>query len=215
MTRRQYTKTLSLFALSILCLALQAQRQEYLTGISALPLDPEAQALPLAKSNVVLTLPFVDDFSYDFKYQDILPNYGEKLAFKFRSALTGGVHKLQTGLYKSSHNRKHKFGIYVKSLFRSNTNQLNYALYPDYWKVGVLNNSINTYYERPYKLAKGKGTLNISFRATALLSDYNYEFFKFESEINNYNLNKTIKFLGKNQIINKLATKFANKGIVV
>ena len=122
-----------------------------------------------------------DDFSYDFKYQDILPNYGEKLAFKFRSALTGGVHKLQTGLYKSSHNRKHKFGIYVKSLFRSNTNQLNYALYPDYWKVGALNNSINTYYERPYKLAKGKGTLNISFRATALLSDYNYEFFKFEN----------------------------------
>ena len=45
--------------------------------------------------------------------------------------------------------------------------------------------------------------------------DFLYEFFKFESEINNYNLNKTIKFLGKNQIINKLATKFANKGIVV
>ena len=44
--------------------------------------------------------------------------------------------------------------------------------------------------------------------------DFLYEFFKFESEINNYNLNKTIKFLGKNQIINKLATKFANKGIV-
>lgn len=70
MTRRQYTKTLSLFALSILCLALQAQRQEYLTGISALPLDPEAQALPLAKSNVVLTLPFVDDFSYDSNIPD-------------------------------------------------------------------------------------------------------------------------------------------------
>ena len=45
--------------------------------------------------------------------------------------------------------------------------------------------------------------------------DFLYEFFKFESEINNYTLNKTIKFLGKNQIINKLATKFANKGIIV
>ena len=45
--------------------------------------------------------------------------------------------------------------------------------------------------------------------------DFLYEFFKFESEINNYTINKTIKFLGKNQIINKLATKFANKGIVV
>ena len=45
--------------------------------------------------------------------------------------------------------------------------------------------------------------------------DFLYEFFKFESQINNYTLNKTIKFLGKNQIINKLATKFANKGIIV
>ena len=45
--------------------------------------------------------------------------------------------------------------------------------------------------------------------------DFLYEFFKFETYINNYTLNKTIKFLGKNQIINKLATKFANKGIIV
>ena len=45
--------------------------------------------------------------------------------------------------------------------------------------------------------------------------DFLYEFFKFESKINNYALNKTIKFLGKNQTIMKLATKFADKGIIV
>ena len=45
--------------------------------------------------------------------------------------------------------------------------------------------------------------------------DFLYEFFKFESKINNYALNKTIKFLGKNQTIIKLARKFADKGIIV
>ena len=45
--------------------------------------------------------------------------------------------------------------------------------------------------------------------------DFLYEFFKFESKINNYALNKTIKFLGKNQSIIKLAKKFADKGIIV
>ncbi|QNR25057.1 T9SS type A sorting domain-containing protein [Croceimicrobium hydrocarbonivorans] len=70
MTQRQHLKLLPLFALSILCFALQAQRQEYLSGISALPLNPETQAQPLAKSNAVLSLPFVDDFSYNSNIPD-------------------------------------------------------------------------------------------------------------------------------------------------
>ena len=122
-----------------------------------------------------------DDFSYDFQYEDILPSYAEKFKIKVRIALTGGVHKFQAGLHKASHNRKHKFGIYAKSLFRSNANQLNYALYPDYWNVGSLNNSINTYYKRPYKFVNGKGVMNINLRTSAILSDYNYEYIKFEN----------------------------------
>ncbi|MAS52208.1 MAG: aminopeptidase [Flavobacteriales bacterium] len=122
-----------------------------------------------------------DDFLYDLKYEDILPNYAEKFKVKIRIALTGGVHKFQTGLHKTSHNHKLKFGVYAKSLFRSNSNQLNYALYPDYWNIGALNNSINSYFKRPYTFIKGKGVMNIKFRASAILSDYNYEYIKFEN----------------------------------
>ena len=122
-----------------------------------------------------------DGFSYNLKYEDILPNYSEKLKVKLRIALTGGVHKVQTGLHKTSHNRKHKLGVYAKSIFRSNTNQLNYALYPDHWNVGLMNNSINGYYRRPYKSIKGKGSMNLNFRTSALLSAYNYEYVHIEN----------------------------------
>ncbi len=45
--------------------------------------------------------------------------------------------------------------------------------------------------------------------------DLLYEFFKFENSINNSFLSKTIKILGKNKIVNKLATKFADRGIII
>ncbi len=122
-----------------------------------------------------------DHFSYDLKYEDILPNYSKKLKVKFRIALTGGVYKIQTGFHKTSKNRKHKFGIYAKSLFRNSINQFNYALYPDYWNLRALNNSINTYYERPYRFIKGRGSLKINYRSSAFLSDYDYEFIKLEN----------------------------------
>ena len=43
--------------------------------------------------------------------------------------------------------------------------------------------------------------------------DFVYEFFNFESKINNSLLTKSVKILGKNKIINNFFTKFADNGI--
>jgi len=43
--------------------------------------------------------------------------------------------------------------------------------------------------------------------------DLIYEFFNFESKINNNILSKSLKFLGKNKVINKFFIKFADTGI--
>ncbi len=45
--------------------------------------------------------------------------------------------------------------------------------------------------------------------------DFIYEFFKFENDIKNNSLSKSIQFLGKNKMINKMFTKFADNGIVI
>lgn len=125
-----------------------------------------------------------DDLSYDLNYKDLLAKYAEKLSVTGRLALTGGVHKFQIGLYKKSHNVKHQFGGYAKSLFRRNENQLMYALYPDAWQVNKLNNTLNLYYKHKYKTWKGNGSLLIKYRTSALYSDFNYDVFSFENKFN-------------------------------
>jgi len=45
--------------------------------------------------------------------------------------------------------------------------------------------------------------------------DLIYEFFNFDSKIKSSNLSKTVKFFGKNKVINKFFTKIADKGIVI
>ena len=43
--------------------------------------------------------------------------------------------------------------------------------------------------------------------------DFVYEFFNFESKINNSILSKSLKYFGKNQYANKFFTKLADNGI--
>ena len=45
--------------------------------------------------------------------------------------------------------------------------------------------------------------------------DFIYEFFNFESKINNNTLSKSLKFFGKNELVNKFFTKFADTGIKI
>ena len=45
--------------------------------------------------------------------------------------------------------------------------------------------------------------------------DFIYEFFNFENKLNIDTLSKTVKFLGKNKIVNNFFTKFADKGLVI
>ena len=141
-----------------------------------------------------------DDVSYDFKYEDILPNIGEKLKVEIRVALTGGVHKYKVGLHKVSHNSRNRFGVYAKSLFRSSIHQFNYALFPEQWNLRQNNSSINAYYNKGYKFKDGRGDLMFNFRTSALFSDYNYEFLKVE----NIYKNNILKFHLKTRIFGML-----------
>ena len=43
--------------------------------------------------------------------------------------------------------------------------------------------------------------------------DLIYEFFNFENKIDSYVLSKSLKFLGKNKIINNFFKKFADNGL--
>ena len=42
--------------------------------------------------------------------------------------------------------------------------------------------------------------------------DFIYEFFKIESQLNNQIISKSLKYIGKNKLINQIFTKFADRG---
>ena len=43
--------------------------------------------------------------------------------------------------------------------------------------------------------------------------DFIYEFFKIEGQLNNQIISKSIKYIGKNKLINQIFTKFADRGL--
>ena len=123
-----------------------------------------------------------NDISYDIRYQNLLSKYSEKLSVKSEISQMGGVQKLDFSLNKRSHNIKHFFKLSAKSIFRSNSSQLIYALNEDEWGVGKANNSLDFDYNYSYKGLKGKGNLNLHYRSSALLSDYSYEYLTLENK---------------------------------
>ena len=46
-------------------------------------------------------------------------------------------------------------------------------------------------------------------------NDFIYEFFKFDNKYKNNYLNKLVKFLGKNKLFNKIASKYADQGLSI
>ena len=57
-----------------------------------------------------------------------------------------------------------------------------------------------------------KKTKHINFIFSSGI-DFIYEFFDFNKNIENKNLNKILKFIGKNKTFNNLLVKYADKGI--
>ena len=46
-------------------------------------------------------------------------------------------------------------------------------------------------------------------------NDFIYEFFKFDNKYKNNYLNQLVKFLGKNKLFNKIASKYADQGLSI
>ena len=45
--------------------------------------------------------------------------------------------------------------------------------------------------------------------------DFIYEFFNFESKVNTKILSQSVKLLGENKFVNRIFSKFADKGMII
>lgn len=125
-----------------------------------------------------------DDISYRVSYKTITPWISKKSSFDLLAYQIAGLHKYHVRFNKVSHNNKHRFQFSFNSIFRSGSNQFNYALYPNEWQLRQANNSLNLHYNTSYKVGNSKAKVLIKYRSSALISDYDYDYLSFENKLN-------------------------------
>jgi aminopeptidase N len=97
--------------------------------------------------------------------------------------------KYNFGFIQKNGSGKSSVYINFQSLYRADTNALNYLLYPTLWKADQFNNFFNLGIQHRYSYYRGTGNIHLGFRSTALGSDYDYAKVQLEV-INNNNLGR-------------------------
>ncbi len=129
-----------------------------------------------------------DLFSFNFSYETGIEKISKQssvyLNLKWLDGLWGGT----VGAKKDiSHNNT--VWLYFKSMYRPDSNSLNYLIYDRQWLPERINNSLNIEWLRTYQYAHGGGSMNWGLRSSSLFSDYNYAYLDLELK-NNTNIHK-------------------------
>ena len=106
----------------------------------------------------------------------------------FRSSLDG-LNAFVIGFEKKDEMGKNLLYLNFKSLYRADSTDLNYLLYPDLWNPGKLNNTLNLGFEHKYNYKRGDGNIHLGLRSSAIGSGYDYANIQFSS-INKSDLGK-------------------------
>jgi aminopeptidase N len=86
-----------------------------------------------------------------------------------------GLRAYVIGFDRKDISGRNKIYLFFKSMYRKGFDDLPYLLNPMEWQINALNNTLNTGLEHSYNYTGGNGNINIGLRATALMSDYDYQ----------------------------------------
>jgi len=76
--------------------------------------------------------------------------------------------------------------VYLKSMYRPDSTDINYLIYRNDWIAKSWNNTINIGLEHRYKYQRGDGEISLTMRSSAIASDYDYSQAKLEVVNHNY-----------------------------
>jgi aminopeptidase N len=99
-------------------------------------------------------------------------NVARDFSYTFQSRYLDGLWMHKVGVNKLY--GKNLFSAYVKSMYRNDANELQYLLYPNAWKSGMYNNTLNLELTRNYQYKRGSGQILLGLKSTTLGSDYSY-----------------------------------------
>ena len=115
-----------------------------------------------------------DRVSYRLNYKTATDKFIKGSQFQFGIKSLDGLEGLKIGIEKSNESATNKLYANFQSLYRNDSTDLNYLLFPDHWGVDKYNNFVNIGIRRKYKYSYGVGNIHLGLRSTAIGSDYNY-----------------------------------------
>jgi len=122
--------------------------------------------------------------SYVAEYEN---RVGYLTDLSIESRLLDGLMFQKVGISKDY--KKSNLNVYAKSLYRNTTRDLDYLIFPQFWRADKWNNSLNLEWIKRFRVEMGNSTLKVSTRSSYLLSDYNFAWLR--AEINrNLAINK-------------------------
>lgn len=131
-----------------------------------------------------------DRFSVVFGYSTPTFKLIKNSTLSFTAKHLDGLDAATAGFEVWDKNQKNKFYVQYKMMYREDSTDLVYLMYPKDWEVQKFNNTITFGYEHPYAYHKGTGNIQLNLRSSALGSDYNYQLLS----MNVVNKNKVGRF---------------------
>ncbi len=128
--------------------------------------------------------------NYSFNYLSPITLRLPKLQLQINSRFLDGLWSHRAG-FNWRATDKNTIQLYGLSMWRSNTNDLDYLIYPQEWSStnNAYNNSVNFAWTHHHVFLGGDGYYTFSFRAPMLSSAFDYSYAQFE-EINTYKISK-------------------------
>ncbi len=115
-----------------------------------------------------------DNISFRFNYKTSLDQFSDKTFLSLSAKWLDGLKAYTIGVDKKSRSGKTYASIYYKTLFRRDTANLNYLLFPNEWNLHARNNTLNLGLVHVYRYGIGNGDLRLNTRASSVGSEYDY-----------------------------------------
>lgn len=115
-----------------------------------------------------------DPVSVRLNYKTGLNKKLGKSNFLLNGKVLDGLKYFNTGIEKWTNNEKIRLYANYQLMYRKDTADRNYLLYPDEWIADKFNNVVNVGLDKNYRYTGGTGSVNFNLRSSSVGSDYSY-----------------------------------------
>ncbi|MFI5218330.1 MAG: M1 family aminopeptidase [Bacteroidia bacterium] len=130
-----------------------------------------------------------DPISFKINYRTPIQKIYKNTFIVLSAKALDGLNAYKGGIEKFSNNKKTKLVTEFQSLYRRNTTDLDYLLYPDEWQSAQYNNTLRFGVQQNYRVKKINGVTDVILVSSSLGSDYDYSKIIFQN-INRASLSK-------------------------